>query len=117
MKNMKTLKKIVSVLLTISMLITMGTLVFATDVPQPSISGTNPFSNIGSTVLGYVQWFGYAMAVGMLLYIGIKYMMSSANEKADLKKGSVNYVIGAVLVFAASTIVGLFKDVGGTITK
>ena len=116
MKNMKTLKKIVSVLLTISMLITMGTLVFATDVPQPTLTN-NPFSNIGSTVLGYVQWFGYAMAVGMLLYIGIKYMMSSANEKANLKKGSINYIIGAVLVFAASTIVGLFKDVGSTITK
>lgn len=113
---MKNMKKITSVLLTISMLITLGTVTFA-EVPKPNVSGATGFANIGSNVLGYVQWFGYAMAVGMLLYIGIKYMMASANEKADLKKGSINYVIGAVLVFAASTIVGLFKDVGSSITN
>lgn len=108
---MKTMKKIASVLLTVSILITLGTSVFAT-VPKPNTTGATGFADIGSNVLGYIQWFGYAIAVGMLLYIGIKYMMSSANEKADLKKGSINYVIGAVLVFAASTIVGLFKNVG-----
>ncbi len=108
---MKTMKKIASVLLTVSILITLGTSVFAT-VPTPNIGNATGFADIGSNVLGYIQWFGYAIAVGMLLYIGIKYMMSSANEKADLKKGSINYVIGAVLVFAASTIVGLFKNVG-----
>ena len=114
MKNMKTLKKIVSVLLTISMLITMGTLVFASSMPEPKIGDTNnPFSNMGNTVLGFIQWFGYVVAVGMLIYIGIKYMMSSANEKADLKKGSVNYVIGAVLVAAAATIAGAFQSIGG----
>ena len=42
--------------------------------------------------------------------------MASANEKADLKKGSINYVIGAVLVAAASTIVGIFADIGSSIT-
>lgn len=109
---MKTMKKIVSMLLTVSILLTMGSMVFAGDVIKPSVPGDNPFSSAGSTVLGYIQWFGYAMAVGMLLYIGIKYMMASANEKADLKKGSINYVIGAVLVFAAATIVGMFKTVG-----
>ncbi len=114
MKNMKTLKKIVSVLLTISMLITIGTSVFAnSSTINPSIgSADNPFSTMGNTVLGFIQWFGYVVAVGMLIYIGIKYMMSSANDKADLKKGSVNYVIGAVLVAAAATVAGAFKSIG-----
>lgn len=111
---MKTMKKIASVLLTVSILLTLGTSVFAT-VPTPNTGSATGFADIGSNVLGYIQWFGYAIAVGMLLYIGVKYMMSSANEKADLKKGSINYVIGAVLVFAASTIVGLFKNVGESI--
>ena len=112
----KSTKKIISVLLTVSMLITMGTIVFANQVPTPGTANNAQLKQIGTNALGYVQWFGYAMAVGMLLYIGIKYMMASANEKADLKKGSINYVIGAVLVAAASTIVGIFADIGSSIT-
>lgn len=137
---MKVVKKIVSLLLTVSMLITFGSIVFAkssssmsqatavdaggnagagaggnTGMPDPSISGTNPLSNMGNTVLGFIQWFGYVVAVGMLIYIGIKYMMSSANDKADLKKGSVNYVIGAVLVAAAATVAGAFQTIGGNL--
>ena len=125
---MKIMKKIVSMLLTLSMLITFGNVAFATGMstvtdtagtgtassamPKPVMDGTNPFSDMGSKVLGYIQWFGYVIAVGMLLYIGIKYMMSSANEKADLKKGSVNYVIVAVLVATAATVVGFFQSAG-----
>lgn len=112
---MKTMKKIASVLLTVSILITLGTSVFATTAGGVTITepgGNNAFSTMGNKVLGYVQWFGYVIAVGMLLFIGIKYMMSSANEKADLKKGSINYVIGAVLVATAATVVGFFQSVG-----
>ena len=112
---MKTMKKIASALLTVSILITLGTSVFATTAGGVTITepgGNNAFSTMGNKVLGYVQWFGYVIAVGMLLFIGIKYMMSSANEKADLKKGSINYVIGAVLVATAATVVGFFQSVG-----
>ncbi len=110
---MKTMKKIASVLLTVSILLTIGSVVFAdVDIVAP---GNNAFSNMGNKVLGYIQWFGYVIAVGMLLFIGIKYMMSSANEKADLKKGSINYVIGAILVATAATVVGFFKTVGSDV--
>lgn len=117
---MKTMKKIASVLLTVSILITLGTSVFATTAGGVTITepgGNNAFSTMGNKVLGYVQWFGYVIAVGMLLFIGIKYMMSSANEKADLKKGSINYVIGAVLVATAATVVGFFQSVGKDVIK
>lgn len=104
---MKKLTKIASIFLTISMLMSFASIVFANGIEIPTIQiRDNPFSTLGGTILGFIQWFGYIFAVGMLLYIGIKYMMSSANEKADLKKGSINYVIGAVLVFGASTLVG-----------
>ena len=38
--------------------------------------------------------------------------MSSANEKADLKNGSINYVIGAILCFGAVGIIQLIKTFG-----
>ena len=107
---MKNMKKVCSVLLTISMVITMLTPVFAT-IPTPDTTAAEgKFSGIAGTVLGFLQYIGYAFAVGMLLYLGIKYMMASANEKADLKKGSINYVIGAIIVVAASTLFGILKN-------
>ncbi len=114
---MKTMKKIASVLLTVSILLTIGSVVFAVGGVDITAPGNNAFSNMGNKVLGYIQWFGYVIAVGMLLFIGIKYMMSSANEKADLKKGSINYVIGAVLVATAATVVGFFQSVGSDVVS
>ena len=55
-------------------------------------------------IVGTLQWVGYAIAIGMLVFIGIKYVMASANEKADLKQSLVKYVIGAVLIVFATTI-------------
>ena len=113
MKNTKNLKKIISILMTLLMVFGVCSATFAITVPTPT-AGTQ-FNGIGKKVLGYVQWFGYAIAVGMLLYIGIKYMMASANEKADLKKGAINYVIGAVIVVVASTLFGILVDVANEV--
>ena len=61
-------------------------------------------TKFANKILGFVQWAGYAIAVGMLIYVGIKYVMASANEKADLKNSLIKYVIGAVLIAGAATI-------------
>ena len=108
-KEMKNMKKVCSVLLTISMVITMMTPIMAAH-EVPIQDPGNQFDNIIGKILGFLQMIGYAFAVGMLLYLGIKYMMASANEKADLKKGSINYVIGAIIVVAASTLFGIIKN-------
>jgi TRAP-type C4-dicarboxylate transport system permease small subunit len=87
---------------------TTGTVPGGITISDPTIDPT--MSDKVAQILGAIRWFGYAIALGMLLYIGIKYMMSAANEKADLKKGSINYVIGAVVVVAASTIFGAIQS-------
>ena len=105
------MKKFISLLMTTAMVLGMGTIAFAAAPSIPTPTGGTKLANMGNNVLGYVQWFGYAIAVGMLLYIGIKYMMASANEKADLKKGSISYVIGAIIVVAASTLFGILSSI------
>ena len=50
------------------------------------------------------------LAVGIIFVIGIKYMMGSAEEKADYKKSMIPYIVGAVLLFSASAIVGVIND-------
>ena len=112
------MKRFISIMLTLSMLASMALPVFASNTTTttkdslPSGLGNinativGGADKIGTNILQAVKWIGYAFAVGMLIYVGIKYMMSSANEKADVKKGLINYVIGAVLVAGASTILG-----------
>lgn len=101
------MKKYISVLLTISMIITIFSNVFALPGDLTGISPQIPEGkNTISVVLGAFQWIGYAIALGMLIYVGIKYTMSAANEKADLKKGLINFVIGAVIIAGAATICG-----------
>ena len=49
---------------------------------------------------------GSGVAVIALIILGIKYMMGSVEEKAEYKKTMMPYVIGALMVFGASAIVG-----------
>ena len=58
-------------------------------------------------VLGIVRLVGIFAAIGMLIWIGIKYIMSSAQEKANLKGVLWIYVLGAVIIFGASNIMAI----------
>jgi hypothetical protein len=104
------MKKVVSLLLVVALLLSFG-MVYAAS------SGTGKFSvpitkndalngPVGQ-ILGVVQFLGYAFAIGMLIVLGIKYVMASAQEKADLKKGMLSYIIGAVMIAGAATIPGV----------
>ena len=53
-------------------------------------------------MVGVLQAVGVILSVVMLTVIGIKYLMGSAEEKADYKKSLMPYVVGAALVFTAS---------------
>lgn len=116
---MKTFKRILSIMMALVLVLAMGTQVFALNTikPDPTQITNGNAGNVASNALGVIQFFGYAMAIGMIIYIGIKYMMASANEKADLKKGAINYVIGAILVAAATTVVGIFWSFGSNISN
>ena len=84
---------------------------------DPKTTGTESVSGIGNQILGIIQVVGTVIAVGVLMVLGIKYMMGSAEEKAEYKKTMLPYLIGAILLFAAvnlaSYIVGLAESVTG----
>ena len=67
----------------------------------------------GGNILGIVQTVGTVIAVAILVVLGIKYVMGSAEEKANYKKSMIPYLIGAVLVFATTNIVAvIFSAIG-----
>lgn len=57
-----------------------------------------------------VSTAGTFIAVGVLMVIGIRYMMGSLEERASYKKSMMPYVIGCFILFGASYIAPQFKD-------
>lgn len=77
------------------------------DLGNGTAQGTSSVMNVGKMVVAIVQTVGIVVAVVVLLVLGIKYMMGSAEEKAEYKKTMIPYIVGAVLIFAATTIVNV----------
>lgn len=115
MRN-KTLKIVAILFIAIVLISVATTMVKASDggfvevQPQnPGAAGTK-ISNIAGQILYIVRMIGMAVAVVMLTVLGIKYVAASPNEKADYKKGMTIYVIGAVLLFGASMLLGVIQN-------
>ena len=107
--NTKKISKIVSVLMIVAMLAMASTVVFAQSTDPRTITplqgtGTGSVKSLGQQILGIVQLVGSIAAVVVLVVLGIKYMMGSAEEKAEYKKTMIPYIVGAVLIFGATTI-------------
>lgn len=101
--------KIVSVLLMIIMMVSITVNSFAdAGISPSSITGTAPsgdeISTVGNKIVGILQAVGVILSVIVLIILGIKYMMGSAEEKAEYKKTMLPYIIGAALIFAASAL-------------
>lgn len=107
----KSIRIISVILLAVMMLMTLGGTVFAEIVgidPQP----TEPTggAKLANTILGTLMWIGIAIAVGMMIFLGIKYVTASPDGKADLKKQLGIYILGFVLIVGATTIVGVINN-------
>ena len=89
-------------------IITMSLAVLATNIggipvdPNTTGPGVNEATRIGNSIIGVLQVVGILLSVGCLMVLGIKYMMGSAEEKAEYKKTFIPFLVGALLLFAAS---------------
>lgn len=64
--------------------------------------------SVWATIATIVQ----ILAIGAIVFAGLNYMFSSADKKADIKKGATKLAVGAGLVFASTTVVRFIADVG-----
>ena len=76
-------------------------------------SNTDSVYSVGEKVMGIIQAAGVVIAVVVLMVLGIKFMMGSAEEKAEYKKTFIPYIIGAILIFAASTLANVVYNFAG----
>ena len=113
--NYKTVTKIITILLIIATILGAVNMVFADDISIPNGS-SGGYSGTGldtttSNIIGIVQFICYAAAVILLVYLGVKWISAAPDQKADLKKSAIIYVVGALLVFAAGAILQVIRNV------
>lgn len=74
--------------------------------------GTTPteFRQKANKVIGIIQVCGSIFSVIALIAIGIRYMFSSIEEKAEYKKTMMGYIIGCVMVFCLTNILAFVYD-------
>lgn len=73
-------------------------------------------NEIVATVITIVRVVGVAVAIVMLLVVAMKYMTAAPGEKADIKKSAVVYVVGAIVLFAVTGILGLINTFASAIS-
>lgn len=121
---MKKSKLIISIILLLSVL-AVSSIMFISSAdsaaPDPggytgdSSTDVGRINDLGNQVITVVSTIGSVVSVIVLVILGLKYMMGSAEEKAEYKKTLLPYVIGAALVFAASTIAGIVFSISQNI--
>ena len=82
--------------------------------PKTGTGATNAVTNFGNNILGIVSTGASVIAVIILIVLGIKYMMGSAEEIAEYKKTLLPYLIGAIFVFGAGEICSVIFNMAGT---
>lgn len=107
MKNTKLNKALITILC-FAIIATISATSLAATIGGVDVSPTTPtdstYQTVGQKVIGVIQVVGIIISVVCLMILGIKYMMGSAEEKAEYKKTFIPYIIGAVLLFAASAL-------------
>ena len=104
---MKLSKVFSIVLVAVILLASFSNVALATfvNIKPANTAASNKVNKLGGNLLGVLQTVGTVAAIVTLIVLGIKYMMGSAEEKAEYKKTLMPYIIGAILVLLASNIV------------
>lgn len=108
----KLMKIVVTVSICLSIVLTGMNVAFAASSITPknlnaNFTNTSEIQTVGEKVMGIIQTVGVVTAVIILMVLGIKYMMGSAEEKAEYKKTMIPYIIGAILIFGATAIANM----------
>lgn len=72
-------------------------------------------TDLSGSVITIARVICSGVAVAMLIVLGMKYMSAAPSEKADIKKHAVVYIVGAVVMFACTAILGIIQKFAATI--
>lgn len=79
--------------------------------PKAKFDSDSSFVKKAGMVLGWIQYIGIILSIIVLAIIGINYMLSSVEGKAEYKKKILPYVIGCCLIMSISVFIGIIQNV------
>lgn len=74
-------------------------------------SSGNKLGGIINSVIGLIQIAGTGIAMIMVTIFGIKYIMASPSDKADVKKQIAPMIIGAIILFGSVNLVNIVTKI------
>ena len=106
------MKKVLSLVLVLALVI-MPMLTFAA-VPISNVEADyGDITGLDGTVnkaVGIVTYVGYAIAVVMVLWLGVQWLLATPAKKAELKGKMWSMAIGILLLVGGVTILGIVWD-------
>ena len=112
----KKYKKII--FLTILVLLILGIFVnntFAVDTgfykPTPTINPQGKFVKGAGVVISWIKYTGVATTVIAIALMGLVFMFSSLEEKAEYKKKMIPYLIGCLIISSVSLFIGFIRNI------
>lgn len=108
------MKNIVKVVVLCLILMTITTYSSAADelvgaIPEPTIDSN--LAGMLSSVVGVIQIVGTFVTVVASVCLGIRYVTSSVDEKASIKKNLIPYAVGVVIFYGATGILQLLAEI------
>ena len=70
----------------------------------------NSTKSIMGTIINVIRIVGTGVSAIMLTYVAIKYMSAAPSEKAEFKKSATAFIVGAVVLFAATNLLKILAD-------
>ena len=123
----KTLKLVATIFMAIILVTTCSQFAYATDdagsgslsgiidniTPNRDVTGASGLTALAGNVIGLIQIASAVLAVILVAVFGFKFIMGSANEKADYQKSFIPLIVGVVVVFSATSIAKLLFSILG----
>lgn len=85
------------------------TMIFATSGINPKTTHVSSFEKAMKISIGIAEVITVGVGIITLIALAIKYMSSATNDKAEVKKHAVVYLVGACLAFGATGILSILK--------
>ena len=105
MKKYKVLFAILITFLLFGVVYAQGVLDYKTPINSEIEEGSTTLNKSINGTWNFIKVAIQAVAIGVVIVTGIRYMMASADQKADIKKSMTWLVIGAVITFFSTTII------------
>ena len=114
--------KVIAIVLAIICIVSISSFVHADiisdmtsgiSVSSPSGVSANKITGLTSNILWVIQAIGITAGIIIIAYMGIKYITSSPDGKAEIKQYAVPFTIGALVFFGATGIVSMLKTMAG----